>query len=345
MPADFAAVDFDGVRFAGFRAEDVVLLVFLVVVFVVLLFRMLVLVAAVLRAVGFLAGDFLAGDFLAAACFEAVLPVFLAVLVFFAVPVFLAGDVFFAVLAFLAGDVFFAADVFFPVGVLLEGVFPDADPGCFAAVDDLRVTLDVTRLAAAAVLPAICFAVVRAIDAWPPQKPKMCGCRHTRAARICRCRTRGNQTRPIWYANSVLLRDVGLPRGRRNGTAGPRAPPGTRPATPGNPCGVHRGLLADLSCRKASTGRVPPSTATSDLGTVEAQGHGRSEDHPRAAGRESAPAVAQAGRTGRGDLTRGRSGSPGQPRRVVPRERPTTAGLVPSAKPATRRPTGRRTDP
>ena len=53
--------------------------------------------------------------------------------------------------------------------------------------------------------------------------------------------------------------------------------------------------------RTASTGRVAPSTASSDPGTVRARGCVRSEDHPGAAGRTPSRDRWRAGRPGSGD--------------------------------------------
>jgi hypothetical protein len=136
----------------------------------------------------------LAGAFVAVlALFAAVLltevlagAFFAAVLVadFLAAPVFVVGDFFAVVLvagAFLAvvfvagallGAAFFVAAFFELAAVLAEGLLLAG--AAFVAVVplvDFRVTLDVTLLAAAAVLPASFFAVDRAMAAGPPIQP------------------------------------------------------------------------------------------------------------------------------------------------------------------------------
>jgi hypothetical protein len=102
-----------------------------------------------------------------------------------AVPALVAGDFLVVVLVagaflavvFVAGAflavVFFAAVFFALVAVVLA---PELLLACAAFVAvlplvDLRVTLDVTLLAAAAVLPASFFAVERAMAAGPPIQP------------------------------------------------------------------------------------------------------------------------------------------------------------------------------
>jgi hypothetical protein len=101
-----------------------------------------------------------------------------------AAPVFVVGDFFAVVLvagAFLAvvfvagallGAAFFVAAFFELAAVLAEGLLLAG--AAFVAVVplvDFRVTLDVTLLAAAAVLPASFFAVDRAMAAGPPIQP------------------------------------------------------------------------------------------------------------------------------------------------------------------------------
>jgi hypothetical protein len=75
--------------------------------------------------------------------------------------------------------VFFAV-VFFPAEAFLAGAFEEvfavvdflaADVDFVAALDERRPTPAVTRLAAAAVLPAIFFAVVRAMTRGPLKMP------------------------------------------------------------------------------------------------------------------------------------------------------------------------------
>jgi hypothetical protein len=88
------------------------------------------------------------------------------------------------------------------VAVAFFGAVLVAGPVVLAG--DLRVIPEVTRLAAAAVLPAILRALARAMEPWPPrcQYPaadtkEACGVRHTRAARIIRRTGPDNQPRGI----------------------------------------------------------------------------------------------------------------------------------------------------
>jgi hypothetical protein len=89
--------------------------------------------------------------------------------------VFVAGAGFWAEADFLVVDADFLAGAVF-----------------FFALEDFRDTPEVTRFAAAAVLPAIFRAVARAMDRGPLDAvvsgcgyTGTCGVRHTRAARIC----------------------------------------------------------------------------------------------------------------------------------------------------------------
>ena len=127
---------------------------------------------------------------------------------------------------------------------------------------------------------------------------RRCSC-HTRAARICRTRTPDNQPRP---------RFGNFPRRR------------VAPANPGEPADP---VWQTWPHRTAWTGRVAPSTAGSDPGTVRARGCCPERRSPRAAGRTPDPPGAGRVDPAAVDATSGSAQQhPGRPRRVVPRERP-----------------------
>jgi hypothetical protein len=198
-PAALVVVFFADALAGAFLAAVLVAAAFDVVVFVAAAFAVVALAGAFLAAVfvavvfvavvffaAALAGAFLAAVFVAVVVLPAVLVVAVFVAGFLAaVPVLAAGDFLAVVLVagaflavvFVAGAflavVFFAAVFFALVAVVLAPELLLAGAAFVAVLPlvDFRVTLDVTLLAAAAVLPASFFAVDRAMAAGPPIQP------------------------------------------------------------------------------------------------------------------------------------------------------------------------------
>jgi hypothetical protein len=196
--ADFLATLFVGVLFfaAVFFAAVFFAAVFFAAVFFVAVFFVAVLFVAVFFAVAFLAGalaaDLVAAVFFAGVCFAAL---FFAAAVFaaavFAAAVFAAVVFFAAVFAgarfaadFLGGAVEAAFRPVVRVVVVCFAVFVaffavDADGvDLLVGVAARRLTPAVTLFAAAAVRPAIFFAVVRAMTRGPLKMRRNCGQRH-----------------------------------------------------------------------------------------------------------------------------------------------------------------------
>ncbi len=190
-------------------ADDAALLTFGADFFAVLL----ALVAGAFLADVFVAGAFFVAAFLVAAFFVAA---------FFVAAFFVAAVV---AAAFLVVD----AAAFVP-GLVAEAA-RDGAAFVVLVLVDFRVTVEVTLLAAAAVLPASFFAAVRAMAA-DPLFSDVCGHHHTRAARICPHCCCFNQ-----------MRDE-------------------------NPRVSARRRLADWDASQGVDGTSSPCTATSDPGTV-----------------------------------------------------------------------------
>ncbi len=282
------------------------------------------LVAAAFFAGALFAGAFLAGAFLAGERFVGAF----AAGAFFVAAFFTAG--FFVV--FLAVDlvvvafevVVFAAVVFlaspaaFVDDDLAGALFAGALAAAFSALaDGLRVTEAVTLFAAAAVLPAIFFAVVRAMNAGPPQV-QVCGDGHTTCGED-RPHEGNHQlsARPL-YEECLLS---GEHAGHAPSPSGQTAPHRAR-AGYGNPDACRATDLADLASPQGVDGTSSSSTAKSEPGTVGARGCRLvSEDHPE-------PSEESPRRTVEPTAVTSREGRPGDSSRLRTTKEGGTAGAA-----------------